>query len=344
MAHAVRELAVALHNNYGNTDEAIRLTNALQQYLSELPDFSEQITKDSNTLQELKKEKETEEIIQGILSEIEVIKNAASRLKVSATNENVDNFISRVRKLDAQITKLDIEVDLCVKLRENLCFTARDVAICLHNDKHETAFALMIASALQNQFTDVQSIKAKLAEDVRTLTQQNAIVRQREAQRKNKLIARLVVVDIIALVVVISSIGNGGNSGSNFSTNSSNSAVSTETGFSSSSTSESKVYANIVSIWPAVGIYTEGSSNYSNFACECKTSSGATVWVYMTVTEYKNNFDSSASTSVYSSDAGEVTYTTAVKIHGTVKKADSIMSGLSSDTGTMVIDFSSLDD
>jgi hypothetical protein len=64
----------------------------------------------------------------------------------------------------------------------------------------------------------------------------------------------------------------------------------------------------------------------------------------MTVTEYKNNFDSSASASVSAAYADEVTYSTAVKIHGTVKKADNIMSGLSSDTATMVIDFSSLDD
>ncbi len=116
-----------------------------------------------------------------------------------------------------------------------------------------------------------------------------------------------------------------------------------ETKFSSSASSGDEVYADIVSIFPEIGIYTQGNTYYSYFVCKCKTSSGSTVWVYMTCSEYKNNFDSSASTSTTNEYAEEVTYSTSKRIHGTAKKAESIMTGLSSDTGTMVIDFSSLD-
>ena len=112
--------------------------------------------------------------------------------------------------------------------------------------------------------------------------------------------------------------------------------------FSSSASSGDAVYADIVSIFPEIGIYTQGNSYYSYFVCRCKTSSGSTVWVYMTCTEYKNNFDSSASTSIFNQYAEEVTYSSSKRIHGTATRAESIMSGLSSDTGTMVIDFSSL--
>lgn len=112
--------------------------------------------------------------------------------------------------------------------------------------------------------------------------------------------------------------------------------------FTSSASSGDAVYADIVSIFPEIGIYTQGNSYYSYFVCRCKTSSGSTVWVYMTCTEYKNNFDSSASTSIFNQYAEEATYSSSKRIHGTATRAESIMSGLSSDTGTMVIDFSSL--
>ena len=346
IAHSIRELAVALHNDYGETEEALRLTEALKRSFAELPDFAERIDDDARTLYRLKRENEDNEKAQEVLSGIEAIKKAAYSLKLSVTSTSVEEFISRVKKLDAQIKALNIDADLCTKLRENLCYTARESAINLHNDRQETSFALTLATALLNQFHDIPTLKAKLTDDVSTLTQQSAELQARNAHQKSENIGCLVVIGIIVLIVILSSIGHGSNSGSNMSApnNASNTTASTETVFSNSSTSGTKVYANIVSIWPAIGIYTESSSNYSNFVCECKTSAGTTVWVYMTVTEYKNNFDSSASASVSAAYADEVTYSTAVKIHGTVKKADNIMSGLSSDTATMVIDFSSLDD
>ena len=114
-----------------------------------------------------------------------------------------------------------------------------------------------------------------------------------------------------------------------------------ESKFTTSAASGDPVYIDIVSIFPEIGIYTQGSSNYSEFVCRCKTSAGTTVWVYMTCSEYKSNFDSSASTSIFNSYADEKTFSSK-RIHGTAKKAENIMSGLSSDTGTMVIDFSSV--
>ena len=116
-----------------------------------------------------------------------------------------------------------------------------------------------------------------------------------------------------------------------------------EAKFTSNASSGDEVYADIVSIFPEIGIYTQGNTYYSYFVCRCKTSSGSTVWIYMTCSEYKSNFDSSASTNINNEFAEEVTYSSSKRIHGTAKKAETIMTGLSSDTGTMVIDFSSLD-
>lgn len=114
--------------------------------------------------------------------------------------------------------------------------------------------------------------------------------------------------------------------------------------FSKKSTSGEKVYAEIVSIFPEIGIYTEGSLTYNDFVCKCKTSAGNTVWVYMSCDEYKSNFDSEASTSVFLSSAETVEFSSSKKVYGAVKLADAVMSDLSSDIDAeYLIEFDSVD-
>lgn len=351
VGYEIRALALYLHNEKGKTDDALALVNAMKEIFTELDDLFDFFNSDSETLEGLAANaKETKEI----LTELEAVERDGEELKVVATSTAVNSFISRVEKLNGRILKLELDEELSTRIREKICQIARETAVELHNRKQHTEYALSILRALQSQFSDVPSLKARLTKDVSTLNQQliyqNAAQTRRvqqESTSKTKNIGCLVVIGILFLITIIYALTSGGgtDSGSNKSSSaySASQTATPETKFSSSSTSGAKVYADIVSIWPAIGIYSEGSSNYSYFVCECKTSSGSTVWVYMTVTEYRNNFDSSASTSVYSSYADEVTYTSSKRIHGIAKKADNIMSGLSSDTGTMVIDFSSLD-
>lgn len=118
--------------------------------------------------------------------------------------------------------------------------------------------------------------------------------------------------------------------------------------FSSSAQLEDLVYADIVSIFPTYGIYSVGgytySTDFSHFVCECKTSTGSTVWVYMTTDQYKTNFDSSVNTSrmAFSNNASEVSLSPSKRIHGTVIRANSIVDDLSDDTGNYIIEFSSI--
>lgn len=112
--------------------------------------------------------------------------------------------------------------------------------------------------------------------------------------------------------------------------------------YTSSASVGDSVYIDIVSIFPEYGIYTEGQYFYTDFVCKCKTSSGSTVWVYMTCSEYKNKFDSSVSTMVGALYADEITLSPAKRIHGKVITAESIVDGLASKTATKVIDFSSV--
>ena len=67
------------------------------------------------------------------------------------------------------------------------------------------------------------------------------------------------------------------------------------------------------------------------------------VWINMTCSEYKSYFDSDASTSIFNSYADEITFSSPKRIHGVVKKCDSVLSGLSADTGTtLLISFKSV--
>ena len=121
------------------------------------------------------------------------------------------------------------------------------------------------------------------------------------------------------------------------------SSSSVEKQFSQSVSSGTKVYADIVSIFPEMGIYTQGSSIYSSFVCKCKTSAGTTVWVHISVSEYMSNFDSSVSFSIYDKYTEEVTFASSKKIHGTAKTSNSVLPELSSDIGaSMLIDFTSV--
>jgi len=149
---------------------------------------------------------------------------------------------------------------------------------------------------------------------------------------------------IAALVLIIfGAIGN--NSTRNSPGNKPYYNQSTETKFSSSVKAGANVYADIVSIFPAIGIYTQGASSYSDLVCECETASGVTVWVHMPTSKYKKYFDSDISTSVHASIADAITFTSSKRIHGIAKKADTVLSGLSSDIGaTMLIDFKSVNE
>lgn len=113
--------------------------------------------------------------------------------------------------------------------------------------------------------------------------------------------------------------------------------------FTSASSVGENVYIDIQSIFPEIGIYTEGSSFYTEFVCRCVTSSGSTVWVHMSCSEYQRYFDSDASTSIFNMYAEEITFSSSKRIRGVVEESDSVLFGLSSDTGsTLLISFDSV--
>ena len=115
-----------------------------------------------------------------------------------------------------------------------------------------------------------------------------------------------------------------------------------ETRYGSDSAIGDPVYTYIVSIFPTYGIYTEGQTHYTHFVCKCKTSADNTLWLYISVSDYKKYFDSSASSSIYNDGYKTKTFSKKT-IHGVVVKADDVLYGLSDDIGkNKVIQFSSV--
>ena len=464
----LRDLALYLHNERGLTKEALTLVDAMRDVFAELGSLLDRFESDSDALNDLLDGKNN---AAEILEELDAIQSEAKKIVASpvySTVSNINSFVSRVCRLDEKILEQNLDSETERKLREILCYTARKVAIELHNTNHQTGHAYTIASALASEFGDIPSLREKLNEEVTILDQQKRLASMSvttpartsypssnvpshstssSSSTSNSgnhgcLITLFIIVGIFFLIAIVTSLSNsssksakpsstykpstsysqststpaptkqvdtgaaktlyytvtfnrqGGTGGpyqvevengsdmpsataptkSGYifkgyysSTNGSGTKyydenmksvhkwdkdsggtlyayweVKPETKFSSSVSAGEKVYADIVSIWPAFGVYAEGSTYYHHFVCECKTSSGSTVWVYMTCTEYKNNFDSSASTSTYSYYADEVTLSPAKRIRGTAKKAESIMSGLAKETGTMVMVFSSV--
>lgn len=329
---ALRGLAIYLHNDMSKSEEALMLVDAMKPVFAEIGVLSNTFTEDSETLNNIMA---TNEAMTAIEAEFKAVEGIMNGIKTVPTKEKIDNLIAKVRSLDELIFSSDLSDDKAQETREGVYVLIRGLAIELHNNKKETSHALRLTESLADIFGDLPVAKDQLKDDVSTLRQQLRIKEANEKQKRTntiKRIATLAVVACVALWLWIDS-NNGHLTKQDI----------PEVSYSSSLETSTNVYADIKSIFPSVGIYAEGSSNYSHFVCECKTSSGKTVWVYMTTTEYKENFDASASTSIKAQYAEEIKFSSAKRIHGTTQSANGVMNGLADDiNATMVINFSSL--
>lgn len=120
-----------------------------------------------------------------------------------------------------------------------------------------------------------------------------------------------------------------------------------ETAFTPESANFSNVYADIVSIEPMYQIGTgedEATAVYTHAACVCDTADGGEIWVYISQEEYLELFDPTADFESYFWTADRQDFDTAIRIHGQVRKSESLCDGLSTDTGhETMLSFKSMD-
>ena len=368
VGYDVRELCLWLHNEQEMTEVALSLVDAMKEIFAEVGNLSDVFTSDYNSLSRiLNDDEESKEIIEGIKAVESVIEkwkgpNERPNSIALATDDIVNDLIAKVKTFNAKIKTINVDEETITQLRIALCITAREGAIYAHNERQQTSLALAIAKTLLAEFGDVAELRGKLSEDVSALNRQliafnasrSAYTPSYQTTRSNTsgglekgwriAVGSFFIIFIVFAIVSAISIGSDSSSNSRQSSGNTPSYTQpSEVRFYDSVSTGTEVYADIVSIFPAIGIYTEGSSYYSYFVCECETSSGSTVWVYMSVSDYRENFDSDVSTSVYSSTNEEVTFSYSRRIHGEARVADYVMSGLSSDIeATMLIDFDSV--
>lgn len=376
----LRNLSLYLHNEKGLTKEALTLVNAMKPIFAELGVLSDQFDSDASTLNNLLKgKKESEEIV----AELDALQKDAENVKSAPSQIKVNDFVTRIKKLNQRLKTFDIDAETKTKVRESLCLLGRGTAIELHNTKHQTAYALTIAKVLVEEFGDLTSLRAKLNEDVTTLNQQlllssinrttptytpnrTASTNNSSSSSKGKgwIFGLLVLIGII--IFAVSSSHNGSSTRStNSSYNRSNSASTTKTTAKPVSTSEKlysassavgdRVYVNIVLIEPEYGVYTsevgkavKSYTRYDDYVCKCTTDAGKTVWISFDASSYRSNIDSTIDTYVNSSALGfsgeRIRYSPAAKLHGKVVKSTSVMSGLDTKINqTSIIEYSSID-
>lgn len=368
VGYDIRDLCLWLHNEQKMTEAALSLVNAVKDVFAEISSLSDVFDEDSKTLNRIKE-------ATAIINEIKAIERIIEKWKAPDTNTSpytlasnaitqneVDDLVSKVIATNCRIKAINTSEETITQLRTRLCISVRVGAIYAHNEHHQTALALSIAVALLAEFGDIEELHTMLTEDVAVLNQQLTLQNasqptyqstpshqsSQSSSSGNSNKGRSIPIIIVAVLVFIGIIdgilsdSDSSNSGNSPSYNQS-SNQSTEKSFSTSVTAGTDVYADIVSIFPAIGIYTERSSYYSHFVCQCETSTGAMIWVYMSVSEYKLHFDSDAPTSIYSYSADEITFSNSKRIHGEAREADNIMSDLSSDIqAIMLIDFESV--
>lgn len=355
MGHKLRNLALFLNNEKNLTEEALMLTTAMLEVFSEIRTLADRFKEDSSALKNVLQENAA---AKKFAEKFEELKKEADNIKAHvayASEKSIDSFLEKVQEMDDIIASANLEPAMTTQLRETLCYLARDVAIHLHNKYGITDLAYRISQALLLRFGEIPSLKSKLSEDYQSLKRQNNAKNSQSGMARliaasdkitpvKALIGIIAVVAIIIYVAINNSAPSSSPSRPSRPTTTTTTSTSTEYKFSSVSRTGTKVYADIESIFPEWGIYWEDSSTYHHFVCACETTSGTTIWVYITTADYKACFDSDASTSVYREYADEIPFYKARRIHGTVTTAESILTGLSSELGVdTVLSFSSVD-
>lgn len=212
MAAELRSLALYLHNERGKTEDALTLVEAMQDTFAELGQTLAIFKSDTNVLKDLVQgEKDAEEV----LAEMKSLSELSDKIKSYPQLSKIEEFIAKVKKLDARIMSAELNGELRSIARRNLCYLARDVAIFLHNEKQMTRGALMIARALLDEFNDISELRLKLSGEVASLNQQlriqeeNQTLRaQQEKAQKSKNTGCLFFFGIVILIIIASIFGN----------------------------------------------------------------------------------------------------------------------------------------
>ena len=327
----LRNLAIFLCNEKDLVEPARKLVNTLMNLFEELPELWELLRKDNRDLEEILADRR-------LRADLEQLRRQAEALKQTPSDGGIRMFLGQVQALDEQIGKEPLSLAKQLQRRIDLCALARNLAVTLHNEKNCTDYALLIAQKLQSEFGGVKELSDRLQKDLEALKEQQAnqassLSEPFEGNRiKQTFILMLgCFVGLACMMLLVA--------GATLLFSGPSKQDQPEVRYSADAEYGDPVYADIVYIFPKIGIYEENSSFFCEFACQCRTTSGETVWLHLTTQEYKDSFDSSITTYKENDGVEGVEYPAGTRIHGVVKRAESVLDGLSEDTGEKLIEF-----
>lgn len=324
----LRNLAIFLCNEKDLVEPARDLVGTLMNLFEDLPELWELLRKDNRDLEEILADRR-------LRANLEQLRRQAEALKQTPSDGGIRMFLGQVQALDEQIGKEPLSLAKQLQRRIDLCALARNLAVTLHNEKNCTDYALLIAQKLQSEFGGVKELSDRLLQDLEELQKQQT---NQAAQLDGQSWVKQTIVQMAAgfaglafmgLLIFLCVLLFSGPSKQD----------QPEVRYSADAEYGDPVYADIVYIFPKIGIYEENSSFFCEFACQCRTTSGETVWLHLTTQEYKDSFDSSITTYKENDGVEGVEYPAGTRIHGVVKRAESVLDGLSEDTGEKLIEF-----
>ena len=169
LGREIRELALYLHNEKELTEIALDLVTAMQYIFAEVGDLSECFEKD---IEDLRRVFADNKITKVFIPKIEAIKTTTATMEKNITELEIRDFCFKVETLNNSIENAGLDRDSSESLRMGIGLIARQFAIKLHNERHQTVEALKVIEILLFEFQDLKELCLKLNEDKEILSQQ----------------------------------------------------------------------------------------------------------------------------------------------------------------------------
>ena len=114
-----------------------------------------------------------------------------------------------------------------------------------------------------------------------------------------------------------------------------------EVEFSAQVQDQDPAYIHVKSIEPEFSVSQRYSMAFSDIVCRCTTTSGETVWVYISTNDYNKYIDSDAqfSSALFGNTFETIYFEKDTIIHGKVRNAEDLCDGLESKTEKTVLLF-----
>ena len=173
----LRGLALKLHNQFGLTSESLKITKAVQKVFMELPEYSDLLSADNDTLTRMVVEQELEKIVDPFMVRIEDLFDSLLRSSGEYKNRCHEALISAVENASCELAASEGDKDYSDLLRSELFVRVRSLTIKLHNENDWTEEALLIMSDLEPMFSDIPKIRETIEDDIGNL---------RELKEKNE--------------------------------------------------------------------------------------------------------------------------------------------------------------